>query len=89
MKSSLICASTGLGHYLHDVDEQHRSWDWQLRNVIIFSRAHFHRGVYAITGNHNDDSELRFRMLSLLTSESAEDYFRRCDLMIGIALIPY
>ncbi|OJD22190.1 hypothetical protein ACJ73_06466 [Blastomyces percursus] len=74
---------TGLGQAIAEIDDQHRGWHWQLRNIIIFCHIHFMRGVDRTIGTSSTSSELRRRMCSLLTCTSEEDYMNLCDLLIA------
>ncbi|OJD09622.1 hypothetical protein ACJ73_10181 [Blastomyces percursus] len=74
---------TGLGQAIAGIDDQHRGWHWQLRNIIIFRNIHFMRGVDRTIGTSSTSSELRRRMCSLLTCSSEEDYMNLCDLLIA------
>ncbi|EYE94136.1 uncharacterized protein EURHEDRAFT_458234, partial [Aspergillus ruber CBS 135680] len=78
---------SGLGHYLQSLDPLCRPWTWQLKNVIIFCHVHFKRTITRLLGSDMDlgSEELYhspwFRMKSLLSCESEDDYYHLIALL--------
>jgi len=76
--------------YLTQMDPQHRSWKWQLENIIIFPPSHFQRTVDKIVESGPSDDRFRSTrstMMSLLTCESAEAYYGVIRLLESKCLI--
>lgn len=65
-------------------DPQHRPWQWQLLNIIIFCRVHFRRTVIKLVPETVVGyEEARERLMSLLDSPSEDDYNLLLDLIIS------
>ncbi|KMP09240.1 hypothetical protein CISG_04911 [Coccidioides immitis RMSCC 3703] len=73
----------GLALYLTEIDTDHRDRDWQLRNIVIFSRVHFMRGITQAVGASDRGIGIYSRMASLLDCHSQEDYMQLCNLLIA------
>ncbi|EGE86700.2 hypothetical protein BDDG_09650, partial [Blastomyces dermatitidis ATCC 18188] len=73
---------TGLAQYLASIDPEHRSFDWQLKNILIFYHIHFFRSISNIVGTQNQGTSAWNHMTSLLNCKSQDDYMKLCNLLI-------
>ncbi|CAG8980989.1 hypothetical protein HYALB_00013550 [Hymenoscyphus albidus] len=73
---------SGFGRYLAEVDVLNRSWQWHVKQAIIYCTIHFKRGILRAAGTGTSSTELHKRMEQLLYTKSREEYFELCDLLI-------
>ncbi|KAK2793175.1 hypothetical protein FQN52_001823 [Onygenales sp. PD_12] len=52
---------TGLAQYLAEVDSEHRPYQWQLKNIMIFCHIHFFRSITKAVGSqdHVENEKVR------------------------------
>ena len=72
----------GLGAYLKKIDPLHRPWAWQLRNILIFCRAHFQRSVDRIVKPSEQPRVLHSIVMRLLDC-SSDEYTEIIELLKG------
>ena len=73
----------GLGAYLKNIDPFHRPWSWQLRNILIFCRAHLQRSVDRIV-NPSEQPRVLHSIVMRLLDCSSDEYTEVIELLKGM-----
>lgn len=77
----------GFGHYLSELDPQHRPWQWHIKRTVVYCTIHFERGIVRAAGTEGGADTPRTRMKQLPFCQSKDDYYSLTTLLKST--IPY
>lgn len=73
---------------LQGVGQKDETWRWHTMNILLFCKIHFQRTVTKLIPEGSDPHDTSWRdardqLLSLLTCQTREDYFKLTALIKG------